>query len=742
VSNQNQGYIKNTLNVLFLWHMHQPSYRIDNEPFLLPWTRLHATKDYLGMAKLFAETSNVKVTFNFTPVLWEQLLVYSAGGTDRELQAAQKNTEELSRDEVRLILTKMFLGNPNSLIFPYPRYKQLYHSIGPGSNLVNIDDRIDRTSPQELRDLIVWRVLAWIDPDVRGQDAELSALESKGENFTREEKQKVIEKSLDLIKCIPDQYRASIKQDKAELTTTPYYHPILPLLINTKSALEAIPGIRLPGQFSFDQDAGWQIEAAQAMHTELFDRNPTGFWPAEGSVSNDAAELFAKHNVKWIATDENILEASSSVAFSRNSNGHVNRPDLLYRPWSLDTEQGRVAIFFRDHLLSDLLGFEYQHWDVQRAVEDFNSRLTTIHEATKGKGYTPCVAVILDGENAWEHYSDGGFPFLRELFSVLSTNKSLNLRSFSDYLADSKDEMKPIERLRAGSWINGNFGIWIGNPEENSAWKLLHETHLTLEARKSDISEDLYQELRGFIRKAQASDSFWWYGDDHHTEEKSEFDFLFRSILMKVYQGLNLKIPDSLSSSLLTESPRQFKLIRPKMLISPSIDGKIGRYYDWYGAGTVEFRGGYSSMHASQKIVFKAMKYGFDLNCIYLMLTPGPGFSEGLREGLIVSIDFVKPDPSIGISFSLQKDSTEVRFSEDTLRICREKRDLRGLEAAYNDILEIAAPFHLINARKNEPIDFHVEIKVGGRFAGRIPDQYGIEFDMPTEDYHNHMWEV
>ncbi len=723
------------LKILFLWHMHQPSYRTGTEPFLLPWTRLHATKDYAGLANIYSELPDARVTFNFTPVLWEQLMEYGQGAVDREMLLSLKPTREIQGEERDYLIRKCFTGNPISLIKPYRRYNALFEKFGSGSSRESVE--LQDISDAELRDLITWRVLAWMDPGERNRDAELSRLIVKGEMFTEEEKVLVFQKSLAIIRGIPGQYRDLLENGTIEMVTTPFYHPILPLLLDSRSAAEALPGIELPGNFRFREDAEWHVRAAIELHENLFGEKPRGMWPAEGSVSREAAALFAGESVQWIATDEDILAESLNITFSRDSKGRINRPDILYRPWFLNTPNGRLNIFFRDHLLSDLLGFEYQHRDSDQSVMDFLSRLRNIREQTESAEFDPHVAVILDGENAWEHYPDGGFPFLRKLFKTLTESDEFEMMTFSDYLSEASENSTELTHLRAGSWINGNFGIWIGNPEENKAWNAIDEAARTINSSPS--KDNISDETRKFLRKAQASDAFWWYGDDHFTEEKPEFDRIFRNHLIQVYRSLGRRIPSYLQGTLLTEHPRKFKLKHPKIMISPVIDGKIGKYYDWFGAGTVEIRNGYAAMHGSSGQVIKSLTYGFDLDKLYLKLEPDEEFYNRLSEGIDMILRFNKPEECGDLIIKMDRVNGQVSKMGDVLP---DSVGSSVMESAVSDVLEISVTFTGIGVEVEQEVDLYLEIQIGGITAVRIPDQYGLSFTRPTADYNNQMWEV
>ncbi|MCD4652796.1 hypothetical protein K8T06_02555, partial [bacterium] len=628
------------LNVLFLWHMHQPSYNVDDEQFFLPWTRLHGTKDYLGMADIVSKSETFRMTFNFTPVLWEQILSYSAGTLDRELELTLKSPASLTLNERQYLLKKMFAGNPVSLIDPYPRYAELYDQFGRGG-----EDAAHRLTQRDITDLVVWRILAWIYPARRNSDEFLSHLMQKRTGFSEDEKIQLIENSRKILESIPEIYRDLKNKEQICLTTTPYYHPILPILINSESARQSHPGISLPSQFTFPDDAQWHVSAAIEKHRSIFGEVPEGMWPAEGSVSKAAAELFAEHKICWIASDEAILARSFDETFHRNQDGFVSRPDLLYQPWKIKTEKGPINIFFRDHYLSDLIGFDYQSLPKNNAVSDFMKHLSAIRNKTQNLPFDPCVAIILDGENAWEHYENGGFDFLFSLYAAIESEPGMKLETISQYLANLTNEPLTLPDLKPGSWINGNFDIWIGQEEENRAWGCIRDFHDALGETLVKHCVDYEKSLK-FLRKSQASDSFWWFGDDHFTAEKADFDLLFRKTLIKGYETAGLIPPSQLYSPLVSGWTDHSEVKYPKNLITPIVDGHIRSYFDWFGAGIAGTENRSSAMHSSsRRSVFDKVLFGFNIETLFLRFDPSEDFSEYFAdEKLQLDVTFGAPE--------------------------------------------------------------------------------------------------
>lgn len=720
----------NILNVLFLWHMHQPSYTIDNEPFILPWTRLHGTKDYVGMADVTARSSAYRMTFNFTPVLWTQIDQYTGGAVDRELEIARKSASELNLQDRQYIIGKMFSGNHSALIDPFPRYAELLDHFGRGG-----ENAANRMTERDIRDLIVWRMLSWIYPGIRSTDETVAALMRKQSGFTEAEKNSLIETSLALVASIPDRYKTLNDTGQIEMVTTPFYHPILPLLIDSDVAEESAPGSRLPPRFRCPEDARWHVDRAIKTHESIFGEPPRGMWPAEGSISQQAAEMFADAGIRWIASDETLLAKSLGIQFSRDTVGRINRPDILYQPWRLQTKNGDIVVFFRDHMLSDLVGFDYQSLPPDDAVNDFIRRLRNIRDDVKSLDTSPCVCIILDGENAWEHYLHGGFTFLEKLYHAIASEQGLHLETMNTYLNNRTTEPAYLPELHPGSWINGDFSIWIGDTEENNAWNALRDLHDALGETMAKTGEILDKSY-SYLRKAQASDTFWWFGDDHFTTEKAEFDALFRNTIIRGYEHAGLVPPPVLYRPLIMTDSTESEIDYPKNLIHPVIDGDLKSYFDWFGAGSVAIRQRFSAMHGTEEdSLFRQMKFGFDRENLYVRLDP---VDENVKYSMRVDIVFQNPDTALDVNILFSPENASSNGAAMTLV---DGTPVPG-EAAFDRVFEIRLPFSFCGIHPDDRVQFYLEIWKGERLVTRVPDYSDIEFFSPTDDYDSLMWRV
>ncbi|MCA9545283.1 MAG: glycoside hydrolase, partial [Myxococcales bacterium] len=442
------------IHLAFLWHMHQPSYR---EPasgaIALPWVRLHATRSYFDMAWLLERHPDIHATFNFVPVLVEQLESYLAGERDRYFTLTQRPAEALDAAERRFLLKHFFSVAQETEIRPRPRYWSLLSRR-------DADPEGARFSAQDLRDLQVLFNLAWFGFAARAEFPELAELEKRGRDFTDADKARILAIQVAIIGRVLPLYRKLAARAQIEITTTPYYHPILPLLIDTEHADRCQPGRARPRRFAWPEDAQAHVTQAVAAHTRVFGAAPAGAWPAEGSVSPEAIGLLAQGGLRWLASDEAQLFGSLGGA-ARGA---------LYAPYRVHGAGGSVDFVFRDRTLSDLVGFTYARNPPERAVDDLFNRV----KAMRGpRADAPTlVLVALDGENPWEYYPGSGRAFLEALYARLRTDPEVQAVRVVDHLT-AHPPQHTIHHLKTGSWINGDFGIWIGGEMENRAWNLL-----------------------------------------------------------------------------------------------------------------------------------------------------------------------------------------------------------------------------------------------------------------------------
>lgn len=528
------------LKIAFLWHNHQPYYAMDGK-FLLPWVRFHSIKDYRDLPMLFREYPNIKHNINIVPSLFLQIQQYiQHQKIDRVQELTLIDADNLNNDEKKEILFQFLVCNEEHLIKPYNRYYELFQKS-------KSENAIEEFTPQDFRDLQVWYNLCWFGNFARKENA-IANLISKERNFTEDDKSICMEYQLKIMSDILPILKEMQINSQIEISTTPFYHPIIPLLIDTNSALEAKPdNPKLEQPFQFPQDAVLQITKAKEFYEGVFGSFPIGVWPSEGSVSNDALSLFAENQFLWAATDESILAASENTETGLEK----------YFPRKYKHQNNEITLFFRDHGLSDKIGFDYQNWNPIDAANDFIGNLYNIRNAILEKYGTDglnaaVVPVILDGENCWEYYQNNGEDFLRQLFERLSASNELITVRFGDILNDdSRNYLQELNSIRAGSWINANFDIWIGTDIHLKAWEMLKNARTAFENNQNILPDNIKNEILNEILIAEGSDWFWWYAPYNQSENKQDFDILFRYHIQKIYELLQILVPEDVQNPII-----------------------------------------------------------------------------------------------------------------------------------------------------------------------------------------------
>ncbi len=602
------------VNLALLWHMHQPYYEdLATGEHILPWVRLHAVKDYWGMVAMLEEFARVRVTFNLVPSLVVQVQAFAEErARDRHLAIGLKTAAALGADEARWLVANGFHAPYARMIGPYPRYAEL-HAAKTAGRPFELD---------ELLDLQVWHKLAWMDPDWLTRDVRLLALVAKGRDFTEADKATLREVELELLRLVVPAYRLAAERGQVELSCSPFYHPILPLLYDSDTAVRTQPHAERPRtRFARPEDARAQVERALAFHERTFGRRPAGMWPSEGSVSDEAVTIMAAAGVNWIATDEDILARSLGVAMPRDEYGHAMQANVLYRPYQLGAG-GPVALF-RDHALSDRIGFHYQSWDAGAAAADFLERVREAGRrfATGSGGEVATVSVILDGENAWEHYPGGGRPFLRALYRAL--DEATDIRTVTMTEA-ARAPAAPLAHVHPGSWINADFYIWIGHRDDHRAWSQLAEARAVFDDRAALVAPADRDRAFEELLIAEGSDWFWWYGDDHSSDHDRDFDELFRAHLRNAYAALGVAVPGELYASNISTGPGS-DYLKPVGRVSVTLDGRATSFLEWVGAARPALSRPGGAMHevAAASTVTELL-VGFDRDCALCLRLAGP----------------------------------------------------------------------------------------------------------------------
>ncbi len=545
------------LNVALVWHQHQPLYFDPTTgQSQLPWVRMHAVKDYYDMAAIFKDYPKLRATFNLVPTLLEQLALYTAGELiDKYQLLAHIPGEQLQEEDKEFLLRRFFDANWDNVIARFPRYQELLDKRGAAVNDEAIRSAMERFTVQDYVDLQVWFNLAWFDPDFYTTDPDLAALVRQSGNFSEADKDLIHTKQVEIIRQVVEIHRELQEEGQIEIMTTPYSHPILPLLYSTDVARIASPGLDLPQvTCAWPEDIARQLERAVGNYQANFGRLPKGLWPSEQAVSKYIVPYVAQAGFDWMISSEGVLEKSLGLQL-RGIDGTVGRPELLYQPYWAEWEGERVAILFRDIILSDRVGFEYSGLSGQAAAADLLAYLHNVRRALGKRADEKVVVIALDGENAWEHYPNDGKEFFAALYGGLTSDPLLRTVTVSQYLAEHPPT-QVLADLWTGSWISSDLETWIGEEEENIAWEQLALARRALaEFEESYRGEPAYRaaldEAWQSMLAAQGSDWFWWYGDDQDSGNDAAFDALFRTHVQGVYESLGQKPPWRLSFPLL-----------------------------------------------------------------------------------------------------------------------------------------------------------------------------------------------
>ena len=555
-------YIGPKLLLAILWHQHQPMYR-DFEPsaakgsFILPWVRLHCIRDYYSMAALLTCHPNVRLTINLTPVLLRQIEAYVEDGcTDRALDLTLTHTSKLTASDREYIATQFFDADWHHEIYPHARYKELLEKRGRGRPLNDAD----------ITDLRMWFNLAWFGPEFQLGEvflpdettASVRRFVEKGSGFSEDEIKAMVAEQFKIMRNVVAIHKKLQDAGQLEVSTTPFYHPILPLVHDTDAAILDREGTTLPSRFSFPEDADAQIAGAITLYERLFGSRPRGMWPAEGAVGESIIQHLRRHRVGWIATDQGVLKRSGRWGYK------ADRPELLCKVWRAgdDDPEDCVSIFFRDTELSNSVGFRYGQIDAKDAASDFIKQLKERYLPVGNE--ERLVSVILDGENAWGSYEQAGRQFFKALYTALGADPEICTVTFSEFLDGNPQrgvgshplrEQERVCDLAHASWIDecgsrpGNdLGTWIGEPEENAAWDLLREARECFQ--RSGITPQTHPCAFEAIYAAEGSDWFWWYGDDQTCDSEPLFDDLFRQHLRSAYILAGMSPPAKLDQSI------------------------------------------------------------------------------------------------------------------------------------------------------------------------------------------------
>jgi len=706
------------VTVGFLWHMHQPYYKDPiTGTYLLPWVRLHSVRGYYDMIALLEEYPGVSCTFNLVPSLLAQIIDYTDHGLrDTDFLLSEKRPSELTLEEKKQIVTRFFMGNFQTLIAPLPRYQNLFEKRGRPGRAGDFEASVKQFTDQDILDLQVLFNLTWIGFMGR-KHGHIMDLIRKGRSYSESDKAFVLAFHIETMKRIIPLYTNSCRAGRIEITTSPFYHPIGPLLMNVGYALRSMDTPLPAVPFSHPEDLEVQIEKAVEYHESLFGTRPKGLWPPEGSVCPEMVEVLAGRGIRWTASDEDILFASL-----RQARTGIN----LYRPYSVECRNSRAAMFFRDRPLSDNIGFVYAKNPPEQGADNFLYHLKNISKAAKAYDFDPFVSIILDGENPWEYYPDSGERFLRTLYDALTASPEIRTSTYSDFL-ERNPPLECIANLYTGSWINHNFAIWIGHEEDRKAWEMLASARGYVEAKGGGAHPLAWEEI--YI--AEGSDWFWWYGEDFSSANDEDFDNLFRIHLSNCYRLHGEPPPADLSQSII--SHHEAVPVRPPAgFIHPLIDGRVSHYYEWLKAGCYVPAGTSTSMYRHKPLLARLF-YGFDRENLFLRIdfSVVPR-SAAVRIHVVSPQEYLVDAPVTGDTFGVYSRASD---GEE-----RKKAELKDITC--RSILELKVPFGLLDAGRSQRMRFFITIHEDKLEIERHPVAGVLSFSIPDEKFERIMWHV
>lgn len=731
--------IAKKLSVAFYWHMHQPVYELDGV-FYMPWARLHAVKDYLDMVNILEKFPKLKLNFDVVPALIDDVLQYTEQGfNDIHSTISLTPIEDLTDSEKEYILNNFFNAKYETMVRKYPRYKDLFYR-----RFFEEKTHANDFTDQEYSDIIALFNLSWIDPSHYNRYDVLKELIEKGENYNLEDRKKIIDIHLQIMRDIIPTYRRYIEEGRIELTTSPYYHPILPVLCDYETAARTFPSREnLPVNLNLKDDASQQIKLALDKVETVLGKRPKGFWASEYCLTDEVLKLLAEHDVNWTISDETILSKSINFEFVRDFKGNLEDPYYLLKTYNYSNEDSNINIIFRDSLIPNLINFEYNNTDTITASNDLYNKIKSIqNKLLVSPDENHLLTIALDGENCWENYENDGNDFLESIYAKITADDSIETVLISDYVsADRKPKI--LTKIHPGSWINKNFNFWIGEPVKNLAWQYLNNVRNDV-IKMLDSNPDKKDEVMKEIYIAEGSDWFWWYGEPNNSGQDNVFDFLFREHLKNTYKILGVVPPKYLDESIIETAKRLHPLEHktqqlPNPLFTKSINFIDGPVFQ-------------------ESKLFDNINFGFDSDNIYFEIKLNSNVDMEERHSKIHQFHIYMRNPSN------KETGSNIRLSNKTdmiFPILKEKYhnelsvtlldnklfpsylsvaiddnmwklvDSQGLNITYDNNLNICIPFDDLGIVSGEQVEFFFVLANAGLRSSFIPKDTLIQLKRP-----------
>ena len=733
---------KQKLSLAIYWHMHQPVYEIEGT-YLMPWVRLHAVKDYLDMVLFLEKFPKLKLNFNIVPALLDSIIDYTENGYhDIHSELTASDTEKLTDEEKAFILNNFFSSKFETMIYRSENYKNLYQKRF-SKDVATLED----FSSQELSDLMALFNLVWIDPIHYERYPRLKELWAKQIGYTHEDRIEILNIQKTIIREIIPTYKKYIEEGRIELTTSPYYHAILPILIDIKSSVKSVLTTEgLPASLGMFEDAKFQIKSALDKIEAIFGVRPKGMWPPELCLGPKTLNLLSKEGIKWTISDEGVLANSINFDFIRDFKGNLNDPYHLLKVYNYQTKDGEIDVIFRDRSIPNLINFEYAGINPTMAANDLFEKIKMIqNKLLVSPDKTHLLTIASDCENCWENYQNDGIDFLENIYSLIENDETLETVLISDYI-EVENNKKPLKKIYSGSWIDKTFQYWIGEPEKNKAWAYLKRTKDDFEAFvKQNKNHPNISTAKRELMIAEGSDWFWWYGEPNNSGQDFIFDYMFRERLKNVYLILGIEYPEYLDKTLITALEVPFK--HPKRSITPRMDGLNSSADDWYDSGSISMIDG--PVFRENKNVDK-INFGCDKNNIYFRLHVNKGsgeisFVDRINQFYIYTRNanqmndraFIrlisKTDNPYPILLEKFEHELTLTLVKDTLYPPRLTAVLHpnmwtldnpeGITMVYNDVIDICIPFEKIGIAHGESVEFFMANTDSGVKNTYIPQE-------------------
>ena len=729
------------LSLAIYWHMHQPVYEIEGT-YLMPWARLHAVKDYLDMVLFLEKFPKLKLNFDVVPALIDTVVDYTQGKHDIHSELSVSDTFNMTGEEKSFVLNNFFSPKFETMIFRSENYKNLYQKRF-SKDVCNPEE----FSPQELSDLMALFNLVWIDSVHYDRYPRVRELWEKQYNYTLEDRVEIINLHRQIMNEIIPTYKKYVEEGRIEMTTSAYYHAILPILIDLKASTKStITTAGLPTTWGMLEDARAQIKKGLDRVEEIMGVRPKGFWPPELCLGPKTLDLLAKEGVEWTISDEGILADSIKFDFIRDFKGNLNDPYHLLKVYEYQTKTEPISVIFRDRSIANLINFEYAGLDSRMAANDLYDKIKVMqNKLLVSPDDTHLLTIALDGENCWENYQNDGNEFLTQVYSLIENDETLETVLITDYIRKDKYK-KELAKIHSGSWIDSTFQYWIGESTKNKAWKYLKDTRddyesFAKENKNHPNLEIAYRELM----IAEGSDWFWWYGEPNNSGQDYVFDYMFRERLKNVYLALGMETPEYLTNSLIVKVEMPFK--HPSRAITPRMDGSFTSYDDWFHSGNISMLDG--PVFRENKNVEK-IHFGCDSQNVYFRLHINKNSSEnsyidrinqfyvyirnatniGNRAYIRLISKTDNPYPILREKFEHELTLTLVK---DTLYPPRFTSCLHpnmwtlsnpeGINIAYKDVIDIAIPFDMLGIKQGETVEFFMANTDSGVKNTHIPQE-------------------